>query len=129
MAFELENEGVRLSLQLGAQDDAGVEAEIRLETPMGVLKHGDVFPRFDLFLKDLAAFHQMLDGQVDLRGYYGFLLRISHLSCGHLSIEAVIDDPTFENVVVRAKLRSDQSYIPKWISAFRKDMKVSMETS
>jgi hypothetical protein len=129
MAFELENEGVRLSLQLGAQDDAGVEAEIRLETPMGVLKHGDVFPRFDLFLKDLAVFHQMLDGQVDLRGYYGFLLRISHLSCGQLSIEAVIDDPTFENVVVRAKLRSDQSYIPKWISAFRKDMKVSMETS
>ncbi|WP_138512855.1 hypothetical protein [Maricaulis alexandrii] len=129
MAFELENEGVRLSLQLGAQDDAGVEAEIRLETRMGVLKYGDVFPRFDLFLKDLSAFHQTLDGQVDLRGYYGFLLRISHLSCGQLSIEAVIDDPTFENVVVRAKLRSDQSFIPQWISAFRQDMKVSLGAS
>lgn len=129
MAFELENEGVRLSLQLGAQDDAGVEAEIRLETRMGVLKYGDVFPRFDLFLKDLSAFHQTLDGQVDLRGYYGFLLRISDLSCGQLSIEAVIDDPTFENVVVRAKLRSDQSFIPQWISAFRQDMKVSLGAS
>lgn len=129
MTFVLENEGVRLSLQLGAQDDAGIEAEIQLGTPMGVLKYGDVFPRFDLFLKDLSAFHQTLDGQVDLRGYYGFLLRISHLSCGQLSVEAVIDDPTYENVVVRAKLRSDQSYIPKWISAFRKDMKVSLEAS
>lgn len=129
MPLLLEDKGVRLSLQLGLREDSGVQAEITLETRMGVLKFGDVFPWMEPFLDQLSAFHQTLEGEVELRGYNGFRLRVSHVSCGLISVEAIVDDPMADNLFVKASFRPDQSYIPQWVSSLRSDMNELMEAS
>jgi hypothetical protein len=129
MPLLLEDNGVRLSLQLELREDSGVHAEITLETRMGVLKLGDVFPWMEPFLEQLSASHQTLEGEAELRGYNGFRLRVSHASCGLISVEAIVDDPMADNLFVKASFRSDQSYIPQWVSSLRSDMNELMEAS